>query len=37
VAVIPAVVAHLSEWLGRDLEAEPGSVSAHDALISALG
>jgi 2',3'-cyclic-nucleotide 2'-phosphodiesterase (5'-nucleotidase family) len=36
VAVIPAVVRHLSEWLGRDLEAERTGVSARDALVAAL-
>jgi hypothetical protein len=37
VAVIPGVVAHLCEWLGRDLAAEPAGVCARDALIGALG
>jgi hypothetical protein len=37
VAVIPGVVEHLCGWLGRDLAAEPGGVSARDALIRALG
>jgi 2',3'-cyclic-nucleotide 2'-phosphodiesterase (5'-nucleotidase family) len=37
VAVIPGVVAHLCEWLGRDLAAEPAGVSARDAVIGALG
>jgi 2',3'-cyclic-nucleotide 2'-phosphodiesterase (5'-nucleotidase family) len=36
VAMIPGVVAHVSEWLGRDLDAAPGGVSAPDALIAAL-
>jgi hypothetical protein len=36
VAVIPAVVPHLVEWLGRDLDAAPGGVAATDALIAAL-
>jgi 2',3'-cyclic-nucleotide 2'-phosphodiesterase (5'-nucleotidase family) len=37
VAVIPGVVPHLAEWLGRDLETQPGGVSARDALIARLG
>ncbi len=37
VACIPAVVPHLSSWLGREIEAEPAGVSALDALTSALG
>jgi hypothetical protein len=36
VAVIPGVIAHFAEWLGRDLDAEPGGVTAADALIGAL-
>jgi 2',3'-cyclic-nucleotide 2'-phosphodiesterase (5'-nucleotidase family) len=36
VAVLPAVVPHLAEWLGSDLTAEPAGVSARDALIGAL-
>jgi 2',3'-cyclic-nucleotide 2'-phosphodiesterase (5'-nucleotidase family) len=36
VAVIPGVVPHLAEWLGRDLTPEPTGVSAPDALIAAL-
>lgn len=37
VAVIPGVVPHLEEWLGRPLTAEPGGVTAIGALISAVG
>jgi len=36
VAVIPAVADHLSDWLDRDLAAEPGGVSAVDALAAGL-
>jgi 2',3'-cyclic-nucleotide 2'-phosphodiesterase (5'-nucleotidase family) len=36
VAVIPGVVPHLAEWLGRDLDAEPAGISAPDALIATL-
>jgi hypothetical protein len=36
VAVIPGVVAHLSQWLGRDVVAQPTGHSAPDALIGAL-
>jgi hypothetical protein len=32
VAVIPAVVPHLSEWLGRELDAEPASVDGVQAV-----
>ena len=36
VAVVPGVVAHLSEWLGRDVATEPGGCSASEAVIGAL-
>jgi 2',3'-cyclic-nucleotide 2'-phosphodiesterase (5'-nucleotidase family) len=36
VAVIPDVVRHLNEWLGRDVAAEPSGVSARAALVQAL-
>ena len=36
VAVIPAVVAHLSEWLGRELEGDPAGVPARAAVIAAV-
>jgi hypothetical protein len=36
VAVIPGVVAHLSEWLGREVESEPAGVPAREALVAAL-
>jgi hypothetical protein len=36
-AVIPAVAAHLSEWLGRDVETSRAGVSARDALAAVLG
>jgi hypothetical protein len=32
VAVVPAVVDHLSQWLNRDLDAEPADVTARQAL-----
>jgi hypothetical protein len=35
-AVIPAVVPHLSEWLGREVEAEPTTTSARDAVAALL-
>jgi hypothetical protein len=36
VAVIPGVVAHLSEWLGRDLVTQPGGCTAIHARVGAL-
>src|SRR3954451_14834232 len=36
VAIIPGVVEHLCDWLGRDVEAQPSGVSARDALVRAL-
>jgi 2',3'-cyclic-nucleotide 2'-phosphodiesterase (5'-nucleotidase family) len=36
VAVIPGAVPRLAEWLGRDVQAAPGGVTARDALIAAL-
>ena len=32
VAVIPAVVAHLAEWLGREIDADPSGVAAIDVV-----
>jgi hypothetical protein len=37
VAVIPGVLGHLEEWLGRPLDTTPSGVSARDALVAALG
>jgi hypothetical protein len=37
VAVIPAVAAHLSEWLDRDVATTRSGVSARDALVAVLG
>jgi hypothetical protein len=34
--MIPGVLPHLSEWLGRDVDAQPTGVSARDALVAAL-
>jgi 2',3'-cyclic-nucleotide 2'-phosphodiesterase (5'-nucleotidase family) len=36
VAVIPGALPRLSEWLGRDLEAAPGGVTARAAMIGTL-
>jgi hypothetical protein len=36
VACIPAVAAHLAEWLDRDLSPQPAGVSARQALAAAL-
>ena len=36
VAVIPAVAAHLSRWLGREIESEPAGVTAPEAAVAAL-
>jgi hypothetical protein len=36
VACIPAVAAHLAEWLDRGLSPQPAGVSARQALASAL-
>jgi hypothetical protein len=36
VAVIPGVVPHLSEWLGREVRSAPAGVPAREALVAAL-
>jgi hypothetical protein len=36
VAVLPALVGHLAEWLGREVVGAPGGVRARDALTGAL-